>query len=76
MPDKTIDIRKSDIMRFAKEGQLCWHCRKACGGCSWSHDLTPVEGWTAERADLNMWNYGNGMSYRVYACPEYEEDTP
>ena len=26
---------------------LCWNCGNACGGCSWSDDLEPVEGWHA-----------------------------
>ena len=23
--------------------QLCWNCKNACGGCSWSSDFTPVK---------------------------------
>ena len=26
---------------------LCWKCERACGGCSWSADLIPVDGWDA-----------------------------
>ena len=36
---------------------LCWSCRRACGGCSWTardpktHEIRfePVEGWEAEK---------------------------
>lgn len=36
---------------------LCWSCRRACGGCSWTardpktHEVRfePVEGWEAEK---------------------------
>ena len=35
-------------MKKEKE-QICWTCKNACGGCSWSRNLTPVEGWKAEK---------------------------
>jgi hypothetical protein len=44
---------------------LCWLCGNACGGCSWSESLTPVEGWTATKEKL----YGGLESYNVIACP-------
>ena len=63
------------IDNFKEKGQLCWTCKNACNsGCSWSRELKPVEGWIAERCDLNMWHFGNGTSYRVYSCPEYVND--
>lgn len=31
-----------------KYGQICWYCKKACGKCSWSRELKPVEGWEPE----------------------------
>ncbi len=64
---------------------LCWFCRNAVpsqetgAGCSWSSQThTPVEGWEAEQRDLKM-NYGYRRgyrleeSYRVLACPEFQE---
>lgn len=55
---------------------LCWDCRKACGGCSWSeHDEhLPVPGWTAEETQVRMKNDVYAPSYRVDACPEFERD--
>ncbi len=59
---------------------LCWFCRNAVpspetgAGCSWSRRAhTPVEGWEAERRDLKMFHKGQVESYRVLACPEFQE---
>lgn len=46
--------------------QLCWSCSKACGKCSWSSALIPVEGWVAEKA--------SGDTYSITSCPEYVYD--
>ena len=35
-------------------GTLCWSCQKATGGCSWSRVFTPVEGYTTEKAIINI----------------------
>ena len=49
---------------------ICWDCKNACGGCSWSDNLVPVDGWRAiETVDA----YGE-PGYRVRRCPEYVED--
>jgi len=43
-------------------------------GCGWSRRAhTPVEGWEAERRDLKMFHKGQVESYRVLACPEFQE---
>ena len=60
---------------------LCWCCRKAItGGCSWSRDFIPVEGWQAVRKDLKPVATQSGdrtiESYVVYQCPEYKCDCP
>lgn len=66
---------------------LCWHCRNAAAeprrrgpGCSWSRkEHAPVPGWTAERRDVQIQKdsrrrvNGDLESYRVLACPEFEE---
>ena len=67
-------------------GTLCWHCRNAVpnpetgAGCSWSRkEHAPVPGWTAERRDVQIQKdsrrrvNGDLESYRVLACPEFEE---
>ena len=50
---------------------LCWHCQKACGGCSWSRSLIPVDGWEAKEVDLVT--YEGLKSYKVIECPEFVE---
>lgn len=54
-----------------KEDTKCWDCAKACvGGCSWSRDFIPVEGWDAEKTEK-----AEGIvSYIVRDCPEFEHD--
>ena len=49
-------------------GQICWHCKNACGGCSWSRSLTPVNGWIAEPLEL----LGGVQSYKIHYCPDFE----
>lgn len=50
--------------------QLCFSCAKACGNCSWSSQLIPVDGWIAENTVLP-----NGIeSFAISRCPEYEFD--
>lgn len=51
-----------------RQGQICWYCKKCCGECSWSRDLTPIEGWTAKKTKTE------GGSYRISKCPQFEED--
>lgn len=62
--------------------QLCTTCARASGFCSWSRNLTPVEGWDAEPTKLKH-QVGRGEkskeasvmeSYRVKACPLYVKD--
>ena len=54
----------------------CWSCTKACGGCSWSSKLEPVDGWLAVPTRIAV-NRRKGIytdSYLVISCPEYEHD--
>lgn len=50
---------------------LCWTCQNACGGCSWSRNLIPVEGWKAK--EIKNASYSVIKSYKVIECPEFEE---
>ena len=54
-------------------GQLCWRCKKACGGCSWSDWLKPVEGWTATPTVVKDF-MGDFESYKIKKCPEFVAD--
>ncbi len=59
---------------------ICWDCENAVPnkkgrGCSWSMSFEPVEGWDAERSDLNMQNRKQGdiESYIVKSCPLFKQ---
>ncbi len=67
---------------------LCWTCKNACGGCSWSgrdsetHELRfePVKGWKAKKTKILMHSQNTTRkkkhyvtSYIVKSCPEYKE---
>jgi len=58
--------------------QLCWNCKHACGGCSWSRNFTPVEGWTAAPTVINVERTRRGKpfvrsiaSYDIQSCPQF-----
>ena len=60
---------------------LCWSCEKASGGCSWSKNFTPVDGWKAiptvvctyqtKLASGQVKKYAQ-ESFNVQECPEFE----
>lgn len=53
--------------------QLCWSCKKACGGCNWSRWFWPIAGWTATLSILR--DYDRPVySYAITACPEFVLD--
>ena len=53
-----------------RRGTLCWECKNACGGCSWSRHFIPVSGWDAEETTLKCLD-GDIKSFFVNSCPEY-----
>ena len=63
---------------------LCFDCKKACGGCSWSEwdavnkkpKFQPVEGWKAIKVPYFMNGRGGGLdcTYYITDCPEFESD--
>ena len=76
-------MSKNMIQEVKKHSQLCWDCQKACGGCSWSRDFTPVPGWKAKPTKIISYTTnGSGRratkkkfyidSFAVYECPEFE----
>lgn len=54
--------------------QLCWKCAKATGKCSWSKNLTPVEGWTAKLVLRVNWDGEMGTNWAISKCPEFEKE--
>ena len=58
---------------------ICWDCQKAVGACSWSKNLTPVEGWEAEEVPYMMYHGGGcdiHRTWHVMGCPEFVRDEP
>lgn len=52
---------------------ICWDCKNATGGCSWSKDFTPVDGWKAKPTKIKAVTRNTKMhnSYIVLSCPQY-----
>lgn len=64
------------IFKYGKQEQLCAKCANACGGCRWSDDLLPVEGWDAEPTKVYI-DSGTPMdSFLVKSCPMFKPDGP
>jgi hypothetical protein len=62
---------------FVKEAckTKCIDCGNACGGCSWSRDFTPVDGWfAAPQLVKNHDRQKNLPTFLVMACPEFIPD--
>ena len=56
--------------------QPCWNCAKCFGGCSWSRDFIPVDGWKATPTIKRNTNHPDVESYQIEYCPEFEPDKP
>lgn len=52
--------------------QPCSLCEKFAGGCIWSRDFEPIEGWEAEPTVIGKDSYPI-HSYRITYCPEFKE---
>ena len=67
------ECRKEEAQRRKDEdSQLCWRCKNACGGCSWSRCFQPVEGWDATSTIVKD-SEGDIHSYEIHKCPEFIE---
>ena len=60
--------------RTMKKDQKCWHCRNVAS-CEWGKHGEPVEGWDAEKTEINC---GNQYieTYDIRDCPKFEKGTP
>lgn len=58
--------------------QPCWFCTKACGGCSWSKNFTPIKNWVAEKVMVDRYIYEDKEtiieSYKILHCPEFVDE--
>lgn len=65
-------MSKLETTKNKGKGQLCWDCKNCTGYCSWSHDFTPVEGWTAK--PVKKREAGRIIeTYHITACPQFVE---
>ena len=62
--------RAKRMQKLFENEQLCWNCKKACGGCLWSDKDLPVPGWEAE-ATIVKDSEGDFTSYEIKKCPEF-----
>ena len=51
-------MAKQQPKQFRGQVTLCWVCQNCFGGCSWSSEYIPVEGWKAKNT-------------LVLSCPEF-----
>lgn len=51
---------------------ICWDCKNATGGCSWSKYLTPVKGWKADLIEETQSK--PYTTYSVNECPKFIRD--
>lgn len=68
-------IRKKDggINAHQYPQQLCVSCARACGFCSWSQKLEPVEGWEARAVRVA---FDGSKNWLIEKCPLYIRDAP
>lgn len=59
-------MAKQQPKRFRGKVTLCWVCQNCFGGCSWSSEYIPVEGWKAKKTPT---------SYLVLSCPSFDPGT-
>lgn len=65
--------RKRDPKSYYRKESKCWDCKNCYGGCSWSREFKPVNGWEAIETNLPS-NGAYATSYKVIECPEFIED--
>ena len=70
--DECRKIRRTRDWRTDGAEQPCWTCTHACGGCSWSKNLTPIKGWDAVKVEIKEDDGYVLRTYRIKLCPQYE----
>lgn len=56
---------------------ICFDCKKACGGCSWSERFEPVPGWKAKKVvqkSIVDKKVRVCDTYQIVSCPLFERD--
>lgn len=77
---KALNVPEDWLFENVKEkrnpNRLCDKCKKACGRCSWSHNLTPIKGWTAKEVYYPTPSGENQFTYHITGCPQYDPEPP
>lgn len=72
MPDVTLGRYVSVYSPDTRANECCFRCAKSTGGCSWSRDLIPVDGWIALEDGENA-SAANGKPwYKIMYCPGFK----
>ena len=71
LPRGVSPIRNKENGTTVHSQQLCWNCKKAVCGCSWSRYFKPIEGWLAVPTRI-MVGMSGVDSYNIMWCPEFE----
>ena len=66
---------RSKFRTDSGKGQPCWICQNSCGGCSWSKELKPVEGWRARSVTVKNKEGDSYRTYRILSCPKFIQET-
>ena len=60
--------------RTKAKDQKCWHCKNVTS-CEWGKYGKPIEGWEAEKTEINCGNQYID-TYDIRDCPKFEKGTP
>lgn len=58
-------------LRQKEDDQLCYKCKYATGGCSWSDHFQPVKSWDAEPTVIKDSEIGDIPSFKIKHCPQF-----
>ena len=65
--------KKRAANTYYSKYQPCWTCKNCYGGCNWSREFKPVEGWKAIKTYIPN-NEEHAESYKIIYCPEYKRE--
>ena len=69
------EVKKIEVEVTERGTQLCWNCRNAVGGCSWSDGrFLPIEGWVATPSSIPMSMKNATQTYAIKECPQFIHD--
>ena len=62
--------RKDDYMSL--QTNICFDCTKGVNECCWMRNMTPVEGWTAEKIEYRLGiDVAPAETYYITDCPKF-----